>query len=213
MAILRNSAKRERYDFFYKNGVPRWRGTGYYYSRYRPGLTSVIIFLLCLGGCIQYMVSWINYYQEKRRIAGFVADARAAMTYKVPKSQIAPTLGRSYIEVAGRALRCEVMSDEYIIVYPGDDDTSEPVHLNTAWVQRPSITRNIYLIHWPVQLFKKLFRLGKEKHDKDDAQENDVSSNEDNVTEDKKAKKRKTTKRTETVQGSKVGGRRRAIRK
>lgn len=26
------------YDFFYKNGVPRWRGTGYYYSRFRPGL-------------------------------------------------------------------------------------------------------------------------------------------------------------------------------
>jgi hypothetical protein len=28
----------QRYDFFYKNGVPKWRGTGYYYSRYRPGL-------------------------------------------------------------------------------------------------------------------------------------------------------------------------------
>jgi len=27
-----------RYDFFYKNGVPKWRGTGYYYSRFRPGL-------------------------------------------------------------------------------------------------------------------------------------------------------------------------------
>jgi hypothetical protein len=27
-----------RYDFFYKNGVPKWRGTDYYYSRFRPGL-------------------------------------------------------------------------------------------------------------------------------------------------------------------------------
>ena len=27
-----------RYDFFYKNGVPKWRGTGYYYSRFRPGI-------------------------------------------------------------------------------------------------------------------------------------------------------------------------------
>ena len=26
------------YDFFYKNGVPKWRGTGYYYARFRPGL-------------------------------------------------------------------------------------------------------------------------------------------------------------------------------
>jgi hypothetical protein len=27
-----------RYDFFYKNGVPKWRGSGYYYARFRPGL-------------------------------------------------------------------------------------------------------------------------------------------------------------------------------
>ena len=27
-----------RYDFFYTNGVPKWRGTGYYYSRFRPGI-------------------------------------------------------------------------------------------------------------------------------------------------------------------------------
>ena len=32
------SHERHRYDFFYKNGVPKWRGTGYYYSRFRPGL-------------------------------------------------------------------------------------------------------------------------------------------------------------------------------
>lgn len=37
-AILRNGEKRKRYDFFYKNGVPKWRGTGYYYERFRPGL-------------------------------------------------------------------------------------------------------------------------------------------------------------------------------
>lgn len=53
--ILRNEESRKRYDFFYKNGVPKWRGTslqrilatradsfytgtGYYYSRFRPGL-------------------------------------------------------------------------------------------------------------------------------------------------------------------------------
>ncbi|CAJ0864400.1 5116_t:CDS:2 [Entrophospora sp. SA101] len=39
-AILRNSESRERYNFFLKNGVPKWRGTGYYYNRHRPGLES-----------------------------------------------------------------------------------------------------------------------------------------------------------------------------
>ncbi len=36
--LMRLICKIRRYDFFYKNGVPRWRGTGYYYSRFRPGL-------------------------------------------------------------------------------------------------------------------------------------------------------------------------------
>ncbi|CAJ0767125.1 3651_t:CDS:10, partial [Entrophospora sp. SA101] len=44
-AILRNSESRERYNFFLKNGVPKWRGTGYYYSRHRPGLSKQKLYL------------------------------------------------------------------------------------------------------------------------------------------------------------------------
>lgn len=36
--FLRDDMYISSYDFFYKNGVPKWRGTGYYYSRFRPGL-------------------------------------------------------------------------------------------------------------------------------------------------------------------------------
>jgi hypothetical protein len=39
--------RRFRYDFFYKNGVPKWRGTGYYYSRFRPGLGVSFEFPFC----------------------------------------------------------------------------------------------------------------------------------------------------------------------
>ncbi|CAG8502832.1 14387_t:CDS:2 [Cetraspora pellucida] len=41
--ILRSPESRERYDFFLRNGVPKWRGTGWYYNRYRPGLSGVIV--------------------------------------------------------------------------------------------------------------------------------------------------------------------------
>lgn len=202
VAILRNPATRERYDFFYKNGVPRWRGTGYYYSRFRPGLLSVIVFLLGLTGCMQYMVSWINYHQERKRIANFVKDARAAMSYKVPKSQGAPTLGRSFIEVGGRTLRCEVKSDEYLIVYPEDD--KEPIHLNIKWVPRPSIINNVYLISWPMRL------LGLKKENKmvkmEEQEEDQGVPDADNIKTSKKSK-------SIPVTGSKVGGRRRATRK
>ncbi|KAI7522320.1 hypothetical protein KC331_g19309, partial [Hortaea werneckii] len=40
--ILRGS-ERTRYDHFLTNGFPRWRGTGYYYERYRPGFGTVML--------------------------------------------------------------------------------------------------------------------------------------------------------------------------
>ncbi|KAG9005762.1 hypothetical protein FRB94_001328 [Tulasnella sp. JGI-2019a] len=75
-AILRDAAGRERYDFFYKNGVPKWRGTGYYYSRYRPGLISVLVFLVTLTSCMQLFVQRYNYRKDKRRIQGYITKAK-----------------------------------------------------------------------------------------------------------------------------------------
>lgn len=210
VAILRDSSKRERYNFFYKNGVPRWRGTGYYYSRFRPGLGFVSMFLALLFGLMQYLVGWVNYHQERRRIASFVSDARQALTVNVPKSQGAPTLGRSVIEVAGRAMRCEVKSDTYIIVYPQDD--GEPIHLNTEWIQRPSITRNVFLFSWPLSVYRKL--TGKKQEEDEEVYEQEDTSEEQEQKEGG-GKKKKKVKRAEPVQvtGTKVGGRRRAVRK
>jgi hypothetical protein len=54
--ILRNPVTRERYDFFLKNGVPKWRGTGYYYKRYRPGLGTVLMGLLALVSFLHYII-------------------------------------------------------------------------------------------------------------------------------------------------------------
>ncbi|KAI0677599.1 DnaJ-domain-containing protein [Trametes maxima] len=77
-AILRNGEKRERYDFFYKNGVPRWRGTGYYYSRFRPGLGTVLTFLVILTSGLQYLVQKMNYNRDLKRINEIRDQARAA---------------------------------------------------------------------------------------------------------------------------------------
>ena len=84
-----------RYDFFYKNGVPRWRGTGYYYSRYRPGLgvrslqcsverqltsvrQSAVIFLILVTTGLHYLVQRINYRSDLARIERVVREARLA---------------------------------------------------------------------------------------------------------------------------------------
>ncbi|KAF7352715.1 J domain-containing protein [Mycena venus] len=76
--ILRNSESRERYDFFYKNGVPVWRGTGYYYSRFRPGLGSVLVFLVLVTSGFHYIVQHINYRNDVQRIERFVKEAQLA---------------------------------------------------------------------------------------------------------------------------------------
>ncbi|KAG8696885.1 hypothetical protein FRC09_008205, partial [Ceratobasidium sp. 395] len=66
-AILKSSEGRERYNFFYKNGVPKWRGTGYYYSRFRPGLGTVLIFLTGLTCVLEYQVKRMNYGRDLER--------------------------------------------------------------------------------------------------------------------------------------------------
>ncbi|KAG5639284.1 hypothetical protein H0H81_004945 [Sphagnurus paluster] len=76
--ILRNKESRKRYDFFYKNGVPKWRGTGYYYSRFRPGLGSVAVFLTLLTSGLQLLVQRLNYKRDLERIERITQDARAA---------------------------------------------------------------------------------------------------------------------------------------
>ncbi|KAG6911179.1 hypothetical protein DXG01_003046 [Tephrocybe rancida] len=76
--ILRNKESRKRYDFFYKNGVPKWRGTGYYYQRFRPGLGTVFAFLVILTSGLQLLVQRLNYKKDLERIEKFVQQAKAA---------------------------------------------------------------------------------------------------------------------------------------
>lgn len=77
-SILRSQEGRERYDFFYKNGVPRWRGTGYYYSRFRPGLGTVLIFLATLTTGLQYIVQHMNFKRDLARIERILGQAKLA---------------------------------------------------------------------------------------------------------------------------------------
>ena len=64
--------------FFYKNGVPTWRGTGYYYSRYRPSLAHTVIFLVFLTSLFHLLVMKMNYSRDRKRVDYFEQSARAA---------------------------------------------------------------------------------------------------------------------------------------
>jgi hypothetical protein len=76
--ILRGPS-RLRYDHFIKNGFPRWRGTGYYYSRFRPGLGSVLVGLFIFGGGVaHYGVLRLSWKRQRDFVGRYIREARRA---------------------------------------------------------------------------------------------------------------------------------------
>lgn len=72
--ILRGPG-RERYDFFLDHGFPRWNGTDYYYSRYRPGFGTVLVFLYLLVGVAQYAFLRITAHQHRKHMSQVIDKA------------------------------------------------------------------------------------------------------------------------------------------
>lgn len=66
--ILRDKNLKNRYDYFLKNGFPKWKGSGYFYSRFRPGMIMTLGFLFCVIGLFHYVALKINRNQDYKRI-------------------------------------------------------------------------------------------------------------------------------------------------
>ncbi|EED15324.1 endoplasmic reticulum DnaJ domain protein Erj5, putative [Talaromyces stipitatus ATCC 10500] len=76
--ILRGPS-RERYDHFMKHGFPTWKGTGYYYSRFRPGLGTVLIGLfVAFGGIGHYVALVLSYRRQREFMERYIRHARKA---------------------------------------------------------------------------------------------------------------------------------------
>ncbi|KAK9234397.1 hypothetical protein V1525DRAFT_459456 [Lipomyces kononenkoae] len=74
--ILRGPEK-ERYDFFLQKGFPRWKGTGYYYARFRPGLATVLVFLYLIGSCAHYLVLDITAKKARSQMQRYISECKA----------------------------------------------------------------------------------------------------------------------------------------
>ncbi|KAH9819481.1 hypothetical protein DFH28DRAFT_956176 [Melampsora americana] len=77
-SILRDEEKRERYNFFHDHGVPKWKGTGYMYSRWQPGLGFAILFVLSVTTLMHYGIQHVHYRSELNRIRKFQIAAKQA---------------------------------------------------------------------------------------------------------------------------------------
>lgn len=157
--ILRDPEGRKRYDFFYKNGVPRWRGTGYYYSRFRPGLGTVFVFLTIVTSALQYVVQRLNYKRDLKRVEEVVAQARSAawgnkLTPGEGQRKVkvnlggAPRFDEDGNVVPGRMVDMVVEGNDVFILE--EDGSLLPVDSSTA--VPPSFRRT-----WPAVLVSSLY--------------------------------------------------------
>ncbi len=79
IANILKGAGRERYDHFLNNGFPKWKGTGYYYARLRPGLGSVLIGLLVIGGgAAHYAAMYLSWKRQQEFVGRYIRHARRA---------------------------------------------------------------------------------------------------------------------------------------
>ncbi|KAB8302933.1 hypothetical protein EYC80_006249 [Monilinia laxa] len=70
---------RVRYDSFLKNGFPKWKGTGYYYSRFRPGFGSVLVGLFVfVGGGGHYLALYLSWKRQREFVERYITFARNA---------------------------------------------------------------------------------------------------------------------------------------
>ncbi len=76
--ILRGP-ERDRYDHFIAHGFPVWKGTGYYYSRYRPGFGTVMAGLfLFVGGGAHYIALYMSWKRQREFVDRYIKFARHA---------------------------------------------------------------------------------------------------------------------------------------
>ncbi len=77
IATILRGPQRERYDFFLKTGFPAWRGTGWYYRRYRPGLGTVMIGLfIVMGGLAHYGALYLSWTRQRHFMERYIRSAR-----------------------------------------------------------------------------------------------------------------------------------------
>jgi len=74
--ILRGEG-RARYDHFLRNGFPKYRGTGYFYERWRPGTGTVLVGLFVMfGGVAHYAALLLSHKRHKDFVDRYIKHAR-----------------------------------------------------------------------------------------------------------------------------------------
>ncbi|EGV66520.1 hypothetical protein PSN45_002883 [Yamadazyma tenuis] len=89
--ILRDQSLKTRYDYFLERGFPKWKGTGYYYSRFRPSMLVTVVFLYVVVGVFHFITLRISRQQDFKR----VVQLKEQIKYGAWNGNLPPTDGSS----------------------------------------------------------------------------------------------------------------------
>lgn len=156
-AILKDEASRGTYDQHLRTGIPVWRGTGYYYNRYKPGPVVVGMFL-CVAVCIaQYLSAWALYYSKYFQMKQLQSDVNN-MSY----SQLKKHLKKSNSSNEKLNKKDFKSSDNIALIKKiGNVDLSGADEL-----VKPALS-DVFIVQLPMLLWGKIFASAKENN-KDD---------------------------------------------
>ena len=74
--ILRDQLLRKRYDYFHAKGFPQWRGTGYFYSKFRPGMALTAALVFAIVSALHFVALVIGRRQDIKRIEALQAQIK-----------------------------------------------------------------------------------------------------------------------------------------
>jgi hypothetical protein len=78
VGVLRGEG-RDRYNHFLTHGFPTWKGTGYYYARFRPGLGTVLAGLFVfVGGGGHWLALYMSWHRQQEFVQRYIKFARHA---------------------------------------------------------------------------------------------------------------------------------------
>ena len=208
--ILRDQSLRRRYDYFHSKGFPRWKGTGYYYSKFRPGIIMTIMILYIIVGGIHFVAMKISRKQDFKRLRDLKEETKKQAW---GGSQIPPADGSS------RKVVNETTGKQFMITPDGNVSliVSEPkkesylisldendINLNPGFKESLFFKLPCYL--WNISLGRALDKtIDTTVVFENPNKQTDITSNEQN----KKTKKKKTQRGQsfELPNGKKVYGR------
>lgn len=189
--ILKSSTK-DRYDFFLKNGFPKYKNNRFLYERFRPGVIFVFVFLFIVVGVGHYIILKISASQNRKRVQALIDQIKS---FADRQSTNGVLTEQRKVKLEGFEHAFLVRIDGVFIIEDEDSegDNQRLTRVTTDDIKEPKLKHSI-LIKLPVWIWNQ--SLGRiEKLYIDLTDEEIVKTEEDNFgAAKKKSKKQKGEK-------------------